>query len=214
MNRSFKSFRIRGRGGNDGGNGADPCHRRNRRWRPRSPACCGPCGRCAARPRRADRQHPRCTGVDHPLGNTGHRRRLGPGRRAVGDRSCRDRPRQRRCRRGHASRGDGRQRTAEQHHLRSRTHDGVVAGPGAQHPSGARRADRRSMGALAVGGRRARRQDTVGHRPRSHRQARCRSRQGLRYARRRLRPLRVGRPSDRWVSSCCRSTRPWPKPTS
>ncbi len=54
--------------------------------------------------------------------------------------------------------------------------------------------DRRPLGAGAVGGRRARRQDARHRRPRPDRQARRRPRQGVPDAARRLRPVRLGRP--------------------
>ena len=130
-------------------------------------------------------------------------------------RASRHRARQRRCRRGHASWRDGGQRTAEQHHLGCRAHHGTAARAGSQHSSGARRVDCRSMGAFALGGCRARRQDPCGHRSRTHRQARRRSGASIRHARR-SRTTRSSPPTRhaRWVSSCCRSTRQSPKPIS
>ena len=63
------------------------------------------------------------------------------------------------------------------------------------------------LGALAVGGRRAGRQDARHRRPRPHRQARRPAGPGLRHAPRRLRPVRVAPTGPaRWASSCCRST--------
>ena len=103
------------------------------------------------------------------------------------------RPGQRRRRRGDAAGRDGRQRPAVQHHLRGRADPRAAAGAGSQHPPGARRPDRRPLGALEVGGRRARRQDDRPGRPRPCRLPGRRARRRVRDARDRLRPLRERR---------------------
>ena len=54
--------------------------------------------------------------------------------------------------------------------------------------------DRRAVGALPVGGRRAGRQDARHHRPRAHRQARGPAGARLRHAAHRVRPVRRARP--------------------
>ena len=79
-------------------------------------------------------------------------------------------------------------------------HAALVAGP---------------LGAQPLGGRRARRQDARHRRARPHRQARRRpgqGRSGCAWSRT-TRSCRTTGPR-RWVSSCWRSTRSWPSPTS
>ena len=140
--------------------------------------------------------------LDHPLGHEGHRRgarrRQRPRRRRPG----RHRSRQRRRRARHEARRDGRQRTAVEHPLGRRAHDGPAAGAGPQHPAGARRPQGRAVGAQPVGGRRAagKMLGIIGLGRIGTLVAQRASR--VRHAARRLRPVRVGRagPPD-WASS-------------
>ena len=71
------------------------------------------------------------------------------------------------------------------------------------------------VGALAVGGRRARRQDARHRRARAHRQAGrpARARPSA-CAWSRSTPSSAPTGPARWVSSCCRWSRSWPRPTS
>ena len=98
--------------------------------------------------------------------------------------------RQRRRRRRDQARHRRRQRAAVQRRHRRRAHDGAAARAGPQRAPGPRQPDRRQVGALAVLGRRAARQDARDPRLRAHRPARGPSRPGLRDARHRLRPVR------------------------
>ena len=130
------------------------------------------------------RRHP------HPLGDEAHGRRHRARDAPEGHRARGRGRRQRRRPRRHQARHRRRQRAAVQRRHRGRAHDGAAARAGAQRAPGPRQPDRRQVGALAVLGRRAARQDARHPRLRAHRPARGPSRPGLRHARHRLRPLR------------------------
>ena len=152
----------------------------------------GPRGRPAARSERraARRGGPGRPRPHHPLRHHRDRRRAGGGERSGRGRPGRHRARQRRHRCRHRPGRDGRQRAAVQHADHRRAHHGHAPGPGPQHPPGPRRARRRALGAVAVGGRRAGRQGARHRRPRADRQARGPAGVGLRDARDRPRPVR------------------------
>ncbi len=104
-----------------------------------------------------------------------------------------DRPRQRRRVGGDRAGDHGRQRAAVEHPLCRRAGDGPPARSGPQHPTGARRAGRREVGTVQVGGGRAPRQGPRHRRARPGRGARRAAGARLRDAPRRLRPVRLGR---------------------
>ena len=111
------------------------------------------------------------------------------GRRPRGHRA-----RQRRRRRGNEARRDGGQRAAVERAVGRGADDRADAGAGAQHPAGRRRSQGRQVEPVAVGGRRALRQDARHRRPRPRRRARRAALPRVRDAARRVRPVRERRP--------------------
>src|SRR5207302_1791182 len=123
-------------------------------------------GRAAAR--RADRRVP---GDRDPLGHQDDERADRAGARAARHRTSGCRRGQRRCRGRDQARDRRRQRASVQRRDRGRAHHGAAAGARAQRPAGALVADGRALGALALLGRRAVREDARDPRLRPHRAA-------------------------------------------